>query len=807
MPLMPHHRDVLFLIAQYLQARGLFASSLALQQESGLDVTWLRGPSRELALLRRWIFNGDVKRARAMLHPLQNLDEFSEELQAAQLALNELEGLMMKPLEKATRSQIAEAKLLCFSKMVPLFRVDVDPDEVDVFKYVAMPRLQLARLIGDAMLFHQQCGDTVQDCISETCGESEETTKDDEYGELLLLDKSLEDVSVKALDLHSEKDEEVAHSVDWTSSKIRRQPFVACSINLSALKLQETSIEDEVVEMVETKECAVQVHIEIEESLTVKEDGKHPDVKETADVAVSCGPDVATQTEHFSLHCVNERYEESVLMEENELGEENQKDELEDVSSTALNFTEKTELDDNQQLEYEEQNFRDQADTRGSCVSSSSRFDASWAHKSFRSVTMDTLDIPDAFLPEQGKEPIELVTTSKKDGLGEPRHEVDDELEFENQVSAQVKTTPLSYDELTLEHVVCASVIAEVKEPQAVRALDVHPSGTQLAVGTNARALRIFDLLTPLRQRQHQFSGTSAFNLLLPLLPVVHERHKHHDSGIYCVSYNRYLLRSVRTASTMVASGAADGSVKVLVTREADPLQRHQLDELWIQRGDIGGSMGKTRALEFSSPHHLWVASTSDRRLRCWDVRRSQRSSSSGAFQTLDGHVGEIQTIAIPQSSIPGLASTLLMSAALDKTVRLWDTRSRRCERLVTSGAHAAFSLHFHPTDERLVVSGHQDGSVALWDLRSTAREALQTVAPHQDECRSVRWSPQGQWLLSAAFDGTLCVMQASSRATLLPVASYHKHYGKVLQAQWHPTEPAFVSSGADKRVKLWAFA
>eukprot|EP00644_Phytophthora_capsici_P007439 jgi/Phyca11/112113/e_gw1.21.467.1 len=365
---------------------------------------------------------------------------------------------------------------------------------------------------------------------------------------------------------------------------------------------------------------------------------------------------------------------------------------------------------------------------------------------------------------------------------------------------------PQCYSELQLGHIVCASVIAEVKEPQAVRALDVHPNGAQLAVGTNARALRVFDLLTPLHQRQGQMSSLySPLNVILPLLPVSLERHKHHDSGIYCVSYNRHLFHRTDLTS-MIASGAADGSIKVLIIRDSYA-QKQQVDEFWIQRGDIHGSMGKTRALEFASPHLLWTTSTHDNRLRCWDVRQTHGNSSSGVFQTLDGHVGEIQAMAMPQPSSPGSPSTLLLSAALDTTVRLWDTRSRRCERLVTSGSHSAFALDFHPTDEKLVASGHQDGSLALWDLRSTAREALQIISPHQDECRSVRWAPGGQWLLSAAFDGTLCIMQATSKATLQPVASYHKHYGKVLQAQWHPTEPAFVSSGADKRVKLWAFA
>lgn len=97
-----------------------------------------------------------------------------------------------------------------------------------------------------------------------------------------------------------------------------------------------------------------------------------------------------------------------------------------------------------------------------------------------------------------------------------------DDLEVDHEFPAQ-KQTPQCYGGLTLDHVVCASVVAEVKEPQAVRALDVHPNGTHLAVGTNARALRVFDLSTPLQQRQQQLSWSSPLNLILPLLPVALE--------------------------------------------------------------------------------------------------------------------------------------------------------------------------------------------------------------------------------------------------------------------------------------------
>ncbi|KAF4137592.1 WD domain G-beta repeat domain-containing protein [Phytophthora infestans] len=802
---MPQHNDVLYLVAQYLQAAGLYASSLVLQEESGLDVTWLRGYSHEVALLRRWIFAGDVTRARALLQPLTTFSDVSNELKTALLALDELE-IMIKTRFRGDTTRLAQAKLKCFESLVPLFRAPVDTSESDVFKYVAMPKLQLKGLIRDALNFHMQdSGDTARDCVSVSCTDVETVHKEEhDNSEMLILDEP-------HLDVNIEEDKDVpgvAHSVErWQK---RQRNLLALSMNLSGVQWQEDSGEVDgeeheghsIENTKETADAAVNCELDLKEMVDVTVscalDVKNtvdagvnctPEKKETADVAVSCGPnewsDVATQTDTFN--------ENNMVLEDSNDG---------DVSNNSIATNAKTKNNGLQgndvvavetQTSFEDLQQGEQKQTQQVLTSNSVKDDtASWTQQSSSSLQLNS------YLENEPVQPQMLTDSPDLEQQG-----LIDESVFDAEIPMP-KRPPQHYNELKLDHVVCADVIAEVKEPQAVRALDVHPTGNHLAVGTNARALRVFNLSTPLQQRQEQLSWSSPLNSILPLLPVSLERHKHHDSGIYCVAYNHHLRNS--NATSMIASGAADGSVKVLVTTVRDPVQRQQVDEFWIQRGDINGAMGKIRALKFSSSHLLWTTSTYDRRLCCWDIQRAHRSSKSSPFQTLDGHVGEIQTIAMPYPLTSASPSTLLLSAALDKTVRLWDTRSRRCERLVTSGVHAAFALDFHPNDDTRVVSGHQDGNISLWDLRSTAREALQTLASHQNECRSVRWSPGGQWLLSAAFDGTLCIMQVSS-SSLQPVASYHKHSGKVLQAQWHPTEPAFVSSGADKRVKLWAFA
>lgn len=841
---MPCHNNVLYLIANYLEANGLYASSLALQQESGVDIHWLRGRSREVALLRRWIYAGDIKRARALLLPLATLSDVSKELQTALLALDELEMAMKTLIGDNKQSRQAQAKLECFKNIVPLFRNPINKDESDVFTYVAMPQNQLLGLIDDAVQFHRQMeSNMAQYCISVICSGYDRLADEKEQvaSDNLLLDSFHDVGACEENQFFFKEDDRVSHSVEWTPLHNKQQNAMAQSVDFNNYLMQEIGgIIDEKEQAFyenekETADIAVSCEIDVKKEVTdaavscgldCKETvnvgvscGLEPkemidvevsckldfkemfDVEvscglqmtETVDIAVSCEPiesnDVAIQTDHVQQSMEKD---EKLVPHSNEATSGNQ-------VQRNMTIVPEVHVNESEVGGLESKKFEKQDAQCGFNQQLGQSFDMS--NKSLATDWTRNNAAPNLSLNTNQSEQNVLLPADScpANDMWTKLHQTFD-ANNHGELSRS-KKSPQRYDELTLDHVVCAGVIAEVKEPQAVRALDVHPSGAQLAVGTNARALRVFTLSTPLQQQQ--FPWLSSRGMILPLLPVSLERHKYHDSGLYCVSYNPHLTHHTNTS--MLASGAADGSVKVLVLKKTDCVHNQQLNEIWVQQGDSNGEMGKTRALHFSSPHLLWTTKTTDRRLCCWDIRKTHKNLKSSPFQTLDGHVGEIQAIAMPHPLTSAATNTLLLSAALDRTVRLWDTRSRRCERLVTSEAQAAFSLHFHPIDDNLVVSGHQDGSVVLWDLRSTAREALQRVVPHQDECRSVRWSPGGQWLLSAAFDGTLCVLRAS-RSIMQPVASYHKHYGKVLQAQWHPIEPAFVSSGADKRVKLWAF-
>jgi WD40 repeat protein len=84
------------------------------------------------------------------------------------------------------------------------------------------------------------------------------------------------------------------------------------------------------------------------------------------------------------------------------------------------------------------------------------------------------------------------------------------------------------------------------------------------------------------------------------------------------------------------------------------------------------------------------------------------------------------------------------VSASWDKTLKVWDTQTRRELRSLTGHGDAVLGVAV-AGDGRRAVSGCMDGTVKVWDLKS-GREMLTSVALSLD----------GRWVVSGSRDHTV---------------------------------------------------
>ena len=169
--------------------------------------------------------------------------------------------------------------------------------------------------------------------------------------------------------------------------------------------------------------------------------------------------------------------------------------------------------------------------------------------------------------------------------------------------------------------------------------------------------------------------------------------------------------------------------------------------------------------------------------------------------QSMSGHSGHVLSLYSWSNG-----GTVFISGGADKTVRFWDIRARGCVNMVQYGGNNGSAVAACCVDPsgRLLVSGHDDASCILYDVRGG--RTVQSFKTHSGDVRSVRFSPNAFYLLTAGYDNRLVLTDLQGDLTSqLPSVVVAQHQDKVISGRWHPTDFSFISTSADKTASLWA--
>jgi len=322
--------------------------------------------------------------------------------------------------------------------------------------------------------------------------------------------------------------------------------------------------------------------------------------------------------------------------------------------------------------------------------------------------------------------------------------------------------------------------VNSLEDVQAVRCAEFHPTGRLYAVGSNSKTLRIcsYPKLSDLSEDHTTQAST-----------VLFKRTKHHKGSIYCLAWS--------PAGDLIATGSNDKTVK---------LMRFNPDTCNMEGPEVELAMhdGTVRDVCFiedmSNKSSLLVsAGAGDCKIYVTDC------ASGTPFQALSGHSGHVL-------SLYTWGGAMFISGSQDKTVRMWDLRTRGCVNMITpltspsspvNKGSAVASVAVDPSG-RLMVSGHEDSTCVLYDIRGN--RTIQSFKPHTSDVRSVRFSPSAYYLLTGGYDNKLVLTDLQGDLTMsLPSIVVAQHQDKVISGRWHPNEFSFISSSADKTCALWA--
>uniref|UniRef100_A0A674D3N4 ATG16 autophagy related 16-like 1 (S. cerevisiae) n=1 Tax=Salmo trutta TaxID=8032 RepID=A0A674D3N4_SALTR len=120
-------------------------------------------------------------------------------------------------------------------------------------------------------------------------------------------------------------------------------------------------------------------------------------------------------------------------------------------------------------------------------------------------------------------------------------------------------------------------------------------------------------------------------------------------------------------------------------------------------KGALTGSNARITSIEFDSAGSSLLAASNDFASRLWTV------DDYRLRHTLTGHSGKV----LPALFL--LDNTLIVSGSYDRTLKLWDLRSKFCMKTVFAGS----SCNDIVCTEQCVMSGHFDKKVRFWDIRA----------------------------------------------------------------------------------------
>ena len=342
-----------------------------------------------------------------------------------------------------------------------------------------------------------------------------------------------------------------------------------------------------------------------------------------------------------------------------------------------------------------------------------------------------------------------------------------------------------------------------ISDTHPIRCCCFSPKGDYFAIGTNSKSVKIYDLsyiLDSFTKRNNNIfqqipiNRQSNTNSIISnsktnnkeSISLLFEQKNYHFGSIFSIDWS--------PSGHLLATGSNDKTIKLMTIPELflnNNNDKKILDENETTEMQITGNQGTVRSLCFEPNNDsiLLSANSGENTIKLWDTLKGVN------IGYLEGHNSDVNSVKWSNDS------QLFASCSLDKTVRFWDIRENKNINILSAIQYADINdiAVFSSSNNIIVAVGHTDGLMTIWDYSKQC--VIKEIYEHNEQIRSVAFSPDGRYLLSGSFDAKIKIYDINNNFNFIGEI---EHGDKVVSCKWHPDIPLIISTSADKTARVW---